>query len=106
MILSKCIKAKVIRIVESPWTDDDGHQRMGKHPEIEFVDPNGQTIIYQMAFTNMTRRKPGDKFKIYYRPMKNAVGYKICTPFMWPKIILLFFLTAGALMLLYGPHRQ
>lgn len=106
MILSKRIKAKVIRIVESPWTDDDGVGRIMRYPEIEFVDPNGKTIIHQKVLTNMTWRKPGDKFKIYYRPMKNAVGYKICAPFMWPKIILLFFLTAVALMLLYGPHRQ
>lgn len=104
IILSKRIKAKVIRIAESLWTDEDGHQQIGKHPEIEFVDPNGKTIIHQLAFTNRTWRKPGDKIKIYYRPTNNALGYKISAPFMWPKIILLLFLTLCATMLLFGPH--
>jgi hypothetical protein len=106
LILSKRIRAKVIRIVESPWTDDDGGKQIMRYPEIEFVDPNGKTIIHQLVLTNITWRKPGDRIEIYYRPVKNEVGYKICAPFVWIKLILLFFLTAGALMLLFGPHTR
>ena len=104
IILSKRIPAQVTRIVESPGTDDDGQERINRFPEIEFIDPNGKTVIHQLVLTNMTWRKPGDTVTIYYRPSNTKAGYKICSPFMWPKMILLFFLTACALLLLYGPH--
>ncbi len=39
---------------------------------------------------------------LYYRPMKTDAGYKICSPFMWAKIIVLLFLTFGATLLLIG----
>ncbi len=102
LILSKRIKAKVIRIVETSSTDSEGHPRIDRHPEIEFQDPNGKKVTHQLTLTNLTWRKPGDTIVIYYRPMKTELGYKICSPFMWPKLIILFFLTVGAALLLFG----
>lgn len=103
LILSSRIKATVTRINESPSTDADGHERIDRFPEIEFIDPSGKLVKRELSLTNITWKKPGDKMTIYYRPLKNEAGYKICSPFMWPKIILLFFLTFGALLLLFGP---
>ncbi|GCC52689.1 hypothetical protein SanaruYs_29270 [Chryseotalea sanaruensis] len=54
LILSKRIRAKVIRIVESPWTDDDGGKQIMRYPEIGFVDPNSKTIIRHLVLTNIT----------------------------------------------------
>jgi hypothetical protein len=102
LILSTRIRATVVRIVERPGTDDDGHPRNDRFPEIEFVDPSGRTVVHQLALTNVTSRKAGDKLWIYYRPAVNKAGYKLSAPFMWPKLFLLMFLTAAALMLLIG----
>lgn len=102
LILSKRIKATVIRIIETPSTDSEGHPRIDRYPEIEFVDPNGNRVKHSLAITNLTWRKPGETILIYYRPMKNELGYKICSPFMWPKLIVLFILTVGAALLLFG----
>ncbi|MBL7858960.1 MAG: hypothetical protein JNM57_14815 [Cyclobacteriaceae bacterium] len=102
IILSKRIKATVIRIIETPSTDADGHERIDRFPEIEFLDPNGKLVLHKLAITNITWRKPGDKLTIYYRPMQNEIGFKICSPFMWPKLVLLLFLAVGASLLLFG----
>jgi hypothetical protein len=102
LLLSKRIKARVIRIIENPSTDSDGHACINRYPEIEFPDPNGKIVKHQLALTNRTWRKPGDTVLIYYRPLKNELGYKICSPFMWPKLIVLFILTVGALLLLFA----
>lgn len=102
LILSKRIPARVIRIIEKPSTDSEGHPRIDRYPEIEFLDPHGNKVIHSLALTNHTWRKPGDTLQIYYRPMKNESGYKICAPFMWPKLLVLFFLIIGASLLLFG----
>ena len=102
LLLSKRLKATVIRIIETPSTDSEGHPRIDRYPEIEFVDPNGNRVKHSLAITNLTWRKPGDTLLIYYRPMKNESGYKICSPFMWPKLLVLLFLTIGASLLLFG----
>jgi hypothetical protein len=105
LVLSTRIQATVVRIVELPSMDEDGHARTDRFPEIEFVDPSGRTVVHQLALTNVTSRKAGDKLWIYYRPAVNKTGYKLSAPFMWPKLVLLGILAAGALMLLFGPHR-
>ena len=102
LLLSKRLKATVIRIIETPSTDSEGHPRIDRYPEIEFVDPNGNRVKHSLAITNLTWRKPGDTLLIFYRPMKNERGYKICSPFMWPKLLVLLFLTIGASLLLFG----
>lgn len=102
LILSRRIKATVTQIKESPSTDPDGHASIDRFPEIEFIDPTGKQIRHELALTNITWKKPGDTVTIYYRPMKTDAGYKICSPFMWPKIIVLLFLTFGATLLLIG----
>jgi hypothetical protein len=104
LILGTRIQTKVTRIVESPATDENGHPRINRFPEIEFIDPNGKPVIHSLNLTNSTRRKPGDTIILYYRPMNNKDGYKVCAPFMWPKLILLLFLLVCALLLLKGPH--
>lgn len=104
LVLCKRIRAKVTRIVELPGTDDDGIERINRFPEIEFIDTQGKTILHQLAITNITWRKPGDSIWIYYRLADNKAGYKICAPFMWPKLILLCLLIFCAFMLLFGPH--
>lgn len=102
LLLSKRLKARVIRIVETPSTDSEGHPRIDRYPEIEFLDPKGKIVKHQLTLTNLTWRKPGDTILIYYRPKKNEKGYKICAPFMWPKLIVLFILTVCAVLLLFG----
>jgi hypothetical protein len=102
LILSKRIKATVIRIIETPSTDSEGQARIDRYPEIEFLDPNGKMVKHSLALTNHTWRKPGDTLWIHYRPMKHDNGYKICSPFMWPKLVVLLFLMIGASLLLFG----
>lgn len=101
VFLSKRIKAKVIRLIESKTIDVDGHERIDRFPEIQFLDPSGILITHELALTNMTWKKPNDTMVIYYRPAKKGRGYKICSPFMWPKMILLAFLFFGAFLLLF-----
>lgn len=105
LILGKRLTATVTQIIESPSTDADGNERIDRFPEIEFIDPNGNQIRHQLVLTNVSMRKPGDKFTIYYKAVKSGIGYKICSPFMWPKVILLFILSVGALLLIFGTSR-
>lgn len=102
LILSKRITATVIRIEESPSTDADGHERIDRSPEIQFIDPSGALVTHKLLLTNITKKKPGDKMSVFYRSVKSKTGYKISSPFMWPKVILLLLLSVGALLLLLG----
>jgi hypothetical protein len=102
LILSRRIKATVRRILETPSTDGDGHETVDRYPEIEFVDPSGKVVTHKLVLTNVTWRKPGDQVTVYYRPMENDAGYKICSPFVWPKMLLIGFLSAAVLLLLFA----
>jgi hypothetical protein len=102
LLWSKPIKATVVRIVESPSTDTDGNERVDRFPEIEFMDPRGHKVTHTMMLTNVTSRKPGDQLMIHYRSTKNEPGYKVCAPFMWPKVVILLVLLIGASLLFFA----